>query len=173
MIPFLSEGGFNPFTVEPGLIFWNLIVFALLLAVLGKFGWKPLLRSLDAREARIRAEVEAAEKAGAEARALAASWQEKNAAAALEARRVLDEARATGEKARRELVEAGQAERTALLEKARREIDAEKQKALAEIKAQVVELSVAISRRVVSRSVDRAEHARIADEVLERAGDVA
>src|SRR3989441_10688830 len=62
-----SDEGFTPFSIEPGLIFWTIVVFAILLALLWKLGWPALLKAVEERERRIQQQLEEAERARAEA----------------------------------------------------------------------------------------------------------
>src|SRR3989442_15771508 len=62
-----SDEGFTPFSIEPGLIFWTIVVFAILLALLWKLGWPALLKAVEERERRIQQQLGEAERAGAEA----------------------------------------------------------------------------------------------------------
>ena len=84
MLMFLEGGGeFNPLNISTGFMFWSVITFAITLVVLTKFGWKPLMDSIDAREKKIRDDLEQAEKARAEAEELMKSNKEELAKAAV------------------------------------------------------------------------------------------
>src|SRR6267143_1776383 len=66
-VPGAEGGGFTPFSINPGLILWTVVVFGLLLALLWKFGWPTILKSVEDRERRIQQQLEEAERARAEA----------------------------------------------------------------------------------------------------------
>src|SRR6266480_4961365 len=63
----VQEGEFTPFSINTGLIFWTIIVFGILLALLWKLGWPALLKAVEERERRIQQQLEEAERARAEA----------------------------------------------------------------------------------------------------------
>src|SRR5256885_15735656 len=58
---------FTPFSINTGLIFWTLVVFGILLALLWKLGWPALLKAVEERERRVQPQLEGAERARAEA----------------------------------------------------------------------------------------------------------
>jgi F-type H+-transporting ATPase subunit b len=64
-------------SAEPGLIFWTIVTFLLLLAILWKFAWNPILGALDARERAIQKTIEDAERLQAEAQAILEEHQKR------------------------------------------------------------------------------------------------
>lgn len=166
----LLSGGdeaFNPLQIsDTALLFWTAIIFFLLLFLLTKFVWGPLMKTVDAREARIKGDIEKAETARAEAERTAEAHTKELEKAAQNARSLLDEAEARATKLRSTLEAEARQAADALLLKARAQIQAEKAQALQEIRDQVVDLSVEISRRIASRPVDREDHLREADALL-------
>lgn len=174
MLFFLSEGGegFNPLHVEQGLLFWSAITFALLFIILKKVAWGPLTKAIDEREAKIRGDIESAEKARAEAEAAQARLKTQLDQAAVEAKKMLDEARATAERARGELIAAARAEADALRAQATKDIANARDKAIADIRTQIVDVAMSVSKRFLTKAVDQKEHERLADEALVKAGDL-
>src|SRR5439155_330922 len=63
----VQEGEFTPFSINTGLIFWTIVVFGILLALLWRFGWPAILKAVEERERRIQQQLEEAERARAEA----------------------------------------------------------------------------------------------------------
>src|SRR5438309_10968549 len=63
----VQKGEFTPFSINTGLIFWTVVVFATLLTLLWRFGWPALLKTVEDRERRIQQQLEDAERARAEA----------------------------------------------------------------------------------------------------------
>ncbi|MEQ8766761.1 MAG: ATP synthase F0 subunit B, partial [Planctomycetota bacterium] len=57
----MAEGGFDPLAVQPGLLFWSIVVFVALFFVLRKVAWGPLTKTIEERESRIKADIESAE----------------------------------------------------------------------------------------------------------------
>ena len=174
VLPLLE--GFNPLELDPGfwaLSFWTAVVFVILLILLSKFAWKPLMAAVDSRESKIRDDIEKAEAARQEAEATRAAHQRELEQAAQQAKAALDEARERAEALREELKTQARSEADSLIAKAREQIDAEKRQAIEEIKDQMVELSVEISRRIATRTVDREDHLKEAEALLAKLGDVA
>ena len=76
-----EEAPKGPFTINPGVSLWTLVVFLLLLFALGKWAWPAILKAVEEREKKIQAQIEAAERANAEAQRVLAEYQEKLAGA--------------------------------------------------------------------------------------------
>lgn len=149
-----ESGAAGPFTINGGLILWTLVIFGILLFVLAKTAWPAILRQAEEREARIRSQIEAAEKANAEAQRLLAEYQGQLAAAKTEAQEILAAGRQAGEKLREELIAKGRVEQEELLERARREIALERDRAVAELRKEAVELSIAAASKVIEKNLD-------------------
>lgn len=176
-LPMLAEGGgFNPLELDPdfwALFFWTALVFLILLFLLGKYAWKPLMATVDAREKKIEGDIQNAEQARAEAEAARTKLQAEVEESAQKAKEALEEARERAEKLQAELKAQAHSEAEAMIAKARAQIDAEKRQALDQIKEQVVELSVEISKRIAAGSIDREDHLREADVLIQKLKEVA
>src|SRR5206468_838600 len=96
----VQEGEFTPFSINTGLIFWTIIVFGILLALLWKLGWPTLLKAVEERERRIQQQLEEAERARAEAARLLEEHKRLVAAARAEAQELIAQARTVAEKER-------------------------------------------------------------------------
>src|SRR5213076_799475 len=105
---------FTPFSINTGLIFWTLVVFGILLALLWKLGWPALLKAVEERERRIQQQLEEAERARAEA-------------ARPEAQELIAQARTVAEKERATLLAQAREQYEQLLDRARKEIEGEKE----------------------------------------------
>lgn len=132
-----------------GLIFWTSITFILLLVILGKFAWKPILNAIKTRETNITTALESAESALKDVRELKAN-NEKNLAEARSAREVLmKEAREMKDAIIAEAKTKAQADAERILSSAREQITAEKNAAVAELKGQVATLSIEIAEKIL------------------------
>src|SRR5437762_12974159 len=96
----VQEGEFTPFSINTGLIFWTIIVFGILLALLWKLGWPALLKAVEERERRIQQQLEEAERARAEAARLLEEHKRLIAAARAEAQELIAQAPAVAQKER-------------------------------------------------------------------------
>lgn len=160
-------GGRGPFSVNPGLSIWTLLIFGLLVLVLAKTAWPAILKVVEEREARIRQQLDEAAKANAEAQRLLAEYQAQLARARGEAQELLAQGRQAGDKVREEMVARGRAEQEELLERARREIALEKDRALAELRREAVELSIAAATKVIGKNLDTEADRKLVREYLD------
>ena len=137
--------------IEPsiGLIFWTSITFILLLVILGKFAWKPILNAIKTREKSIEDALASAVNALKDMRELKAN-NEKSLNEARTAREALmKEAREMKESIIAEAKVKAQADAERILSSAREQINAEKNAAVAELKNQVASLSIEIAEKIL------------------------
>lgn len=168
-----SEGGASggPFEGDIGTALWTLIIFGLVVFVLGKFAWKPILHGLSSREAFIRTSLEQARKDRDEAEARHKEYAEKLLGARHEATAIIDEARRDAEAVRRKIEEEGRVEAAAALERAKREIGIAKETAVKDLFSLAAKLSTQIAGRVLEREINPQDHERlIRDSIAEIAG---
>ncbi|GIV38033.1 MAG: ATP synthase subunit b [Cyclobacteriaceae bacterium] len=141
-------------TPGTGLIIWQAFVFLLLVFLLAKFAWKPILNSLKERETSIQQALEAAEKARAEMAHLQANNEKLLQEARNERDKILKEARQTANR----LVEEARTEARLAADKivndARQAIQLEKQAALREVKVQVARFSIQIAEKLLKKNLE-------------------
>ncbi|MEM9832334.1 MAG: F0F1 ATP synthase subunit B [Bacteroidota bacterium] len=136
-----------------GLIFWQLVGFLILLFVLGKFAWKPILNALNERESSIEEALLSAEKAKEEMKQLQASNEQLLAEARKERETMLKEATAAANKIKDAAREEGEKERKRMVDDASVEIENQKKAALADVKQQVAALSVQIAEKILRENL--------------------
>jgi F-type H+-transporting ATPase subunit b len=153
-------------SVNPGLIFWTIVSFLLLLFLLGKMAWGPIVAALDRREAAIRDAVLAADNARTEAQRVIEENKQLLAKAA-------DEANATREKAIRDaearanaIFTEAQSKADAQIERARREIGLEEERAVAAVRQQAVDLSIEAASRLLGRTLNTDDNRRLVEQFL-------
>ncbi len=161
-----EEAPKGPFALTPGVSFWTLVIFFILLFVLARTAWPAILKTVEDRERAIQAQLDEAAKANAEAQRVLAVYQQQIAAAREEAQAIVAAGRQAGERLREELVGKGRAEQEEVLVRARREIELEKEKALVELRREAVELSIAAASKVIGRNVDNEADRRLVQEYL-------
>ncbi|MEX1139175.1 MAG: F0F1 ATP synthase subunit B [Bacteroidota bacterium] len=154
------------FDINPGLSIWTTVVFVLLVIVLGKFAWKPLLKNLQDREDKIRDSLEQAERARAEAAELLKQNERNMARAEEEYQKIIREARALGEKVKEDVVgkahQQAQHELQAAKEEIKRDIEAAKQ----QLRGEVAELAIKAAEKILDETLDAAKHKKIVDNAL-------
>ncbi|MBK1439366.1 F0F1 ATP synthase subunit B [Parapedobacter sp. ISTM3] len=148
-----------------GLVFWTLIAFLLLLLLLRKFAWKPIMEAIGEREKSIEDALTSAEKAKAEMARLTNENEQLLKAARAERDVILKEAKALKDQIVADAKNLAQAEGAKLIEQARKEIDDQKKRALADVKNQVSSLSLEIARKVLQKEFEdeRKQEALVTD----------
>ena len=160
----------NPVFPDPTELIWITIAFAILLVIGLKFAYPAVAKSMEDRSERIRADLEAAEKAKTDAQAEQASYQASLADAKGEANRIIEEARAAAEALRSERTAAADAEAADIRAKAQADAESIKAQALADLREEVTALAVGAAERVVGNSLDAAAQAQLIDEYINQVG---
>ena len=132
-----------------GLFFWQILLFILLLFLLKKFAWKPILDAVNSREEGIKEALEQADKARQEMAELKASNEKILKEARAEREQMLKEAREIKEKMINEAKEEAREQSNMLIEQAKVSIENEKMAAITDLKNQVAELSVGIAEKII------------------------
>lgn len=153
--------------VRPGLIFWTIVTFVLVMIVLRMKAWGPILQLVQERETQIANSVESAKRERAEAERLLAeaktSIAEVRRQAAEDTRRIQQEM----DKYREELLAKSRKEAEELKLSARREIDEQKTKAIAEVRAMAVDLSIEVASKLISERMDDSKHRALAEQFVQ------
>lgn len=137
-----------------GLMFWTLVTFILLLLVLKKAAWKPILDGLSKREGKIRTDIERAEAAQKEAEALRQKYESQLADAQKTIQDLVTQARADGERTRAQLTTAAKEEAEKILEKGRKDLTAETDRLKDELRKEVAQISLNMTEKILEHSVD-------------------
>lgn len=151
---------------DPGLYIWTIVTFLVLLGLLARFAWKPLLEAMERRRLTIEAAVEDARRTQEEL----ARVQEEAKALVAEARResatILTRARGDAERLREELREKAVADAEGVRRNAERQIQQETARAVQQLREEAVELSVAIASKLLQRTINPADHERLIQDVV-------
>ncbi|NOZ09400.1 MAG: F0F1 ATP synthase subunit B [FCB group bacterium] len=156
--------------VHGGLLAWTVITFLLLLVILGKIAWKPIIEALENRERDIRDALSAAEQARAEADKVSQDYDEMIKKARSEVQQIVAEGKVTGEKVRASIEENARLKAAEMLENAKGQIEAEREKAIREIQAVVVDLSVKAATKVIEKNLDTDDNRRLIEKTLMEIG---
>ena len=155
----------NDFSV--GLFFWQIILFVLLLFLLKKFAWKPILNAINEREEGIKNALEEAENARKEMQNLTADNERILKEAKAERDTLLKEAREIKEKIISEATGEAQEQANKVVEQAQATIQAEKNAAITDLKNQVAELSIGIAEKVVRAELeDKDKQIKLVEDML-------
>jgi len=157
----------NPLVqVDPGLYIWAIITFLVLLALLTKFAWKPLLQALDARQLTIQKALDAAEKARLELERLNRESAQIIRQARVEADQIVTMSRADAERLREEMRQKARAEAEGIVKTAERQIQLETARAIQQIRREAADLSVAIASKLIRRNLTKEDNEKLIDEAL-------
>ncbi len=140
-------------TPQFGLVFWTAITFLILLFILRKFAWKPILGAVSEREEGIKNALASAENARKEMQNLQADNERILKEARTERDAMMKEAREIKESMLTEAKDEAKAEAAKIIAQAQATIESEKQAAISDIKGQVAELSVGIAEKVVKKEL--------------------
>ena len=146
--------GASLFGINLGLSFWTVVVFLILLFLLRKFAWGPILSAVEAREERIQNALDESAERQAEAQRLLEEHKRQLADARRQAQEIIAEGKEAGQKVQARIEEKAREEAQELLERARREIEREKEGALSEIRKESVELALAAASRLMNARMD-------------------
>jgi len=164
MPPVLAAGSIVD--INPGLTLWTGITFLILLVVLAKFAWGPIVKMLAERERSIREAIDSAKKERAEAEKLLAEQKEALARAQREAAELARKNQQDVEALRQELTARARKEADELVADARRQISEELSRARAELKAEVVDLAIAAAGRLVKVNLDEKAQRTLVEEYI-------
>jgi len=154
--------------VEPGLLLWTWVTFVVLLLILWKAAWKPIVEALDARAEKVRGDIENADRSRQEAERLLAQHKAMMDNARNEAANYIAASKAEAEKVKNEIVEKAGSEAVALAERARKEISLAKDRALADIKAEIVNLSTEIAAKIINKNLNPNDQKALVEETLNK-----
>ncbi len=151
-----------------GTIIWTLITFVLVLLVLKKWAWPPILSALDEREQSIRIAIEGAEQARQEAETVLIDHRAKLVAAEDGARQLIAEAREAGEKVRQEVVAQAKEEAQRTIDQARISIESEKRAAIAQLRREMADLVVLAAGALIDANLDDEKNRGLVDDLISR-----
>jgi F-type H+-transporting ATPase subunit b len=152
--------------LNPGLTLWTAITFILLIFVLGKYAFGPIVKMLDERESTIRGAIDEAKRERAEAEKLLAQQKEALQKAQREAAEIAKRNAQEMEVYRAQLTSLAKKESEVLVANARKQIGEEKTKAVAELRAEVADLAVAAAARIVKSSLDEKTQRQLVEDYI-------
>ncbi|MCM3741656.1 F0F1 ATP synthase subunit B [Oceanobacillus luteolus] len=149
----------------------QLIFFLILLALLRKFAWGPLMNMMEQRENYVASEIEAAEKSRAEAEKSA-----QEAAAQLnnvrqEAQKIIEDAKTAGIKQEQDIIASAREEAERIKKQAQADIQNEKDQAIQALQAQVASLSVLVASKVIEKEINEQDQAAFINDYIKEVGE--
>jgi len=157
---------FEAFSVDVWKLAFQVINFLILLFLLNRFLFKPILARLDDRSAKITKGLEDAETAARDRELARAEREAAVAEARKEANEMIARANKIAEDTRNEILTSARTDAEKVSTRAREEIVAEKDKAMAEIRGQVADLALEAAGKLVRREMDDPTQRRLVEEFL-------
>ena len=159
----------NPLVqLDPGLFVWTILTFLLLVFILAKFAWKPLLKMLQDREDMVRSSLEDAEKAKSELERLNEESEAIMAKARSVAQSILADGKVAAEKVKDDIIAKSKEQANKIREDAGNQIQVEKDKAISEIKKEVVNLTLLVAEKLIQKNLSDADNKSLIEESLKK-----
>ena len=152
---------------NPGLIFWTAITFVIVLLILKKIAWGPILNALAEREKGIQSSIDRAHQAKDESEAILRKNKELLAKADAESDRIIREGKDFAEKLRSDISQKAQAEAQKMIASAKEEIEQEKRRALDVLRNEVADLAVKGAEKIIKTTLDADIQKRIVDSMIQ------
>ena len=154
------------FDINPGLSIWTTVVFVLLVVVLKRFAWKPILQALTEREEKIRGALEQADKARAEAAELLKQNEKNMARAEEEYQKMMREAKSLGEKMKEDIVNKARLQGQLELQRASEEIQRNLEAAKHQLRSEVADLAIKAAEKILDETLDAQRQKKMIDSFL-------
>jgi len=158
----------SPFAGNLGNAIWTLAIFAIVVFVLGKFAWGPVLSLLQQREEFIRRSLSDAKHDRDEAEARLKEYSAQLQSAHAEATKIVEDARNAAQRLREETTGKARAEADGIVKNAERQIQLETARALQQIRTEAVELSVMIASKLIQRNLSKEDNERLIEDALKQ-----
>ncbi len=153
---------------DPGLFIWTIVTFLVLLALLAKFAWRPLLQALESRQERIRKSLEDAERARQELERLQQESAKIMQQARIEAESIVTQTRADAERLREELKQKAKDEADNILRNAQQQIQLQTRQAIQQIRHEVADIAVLLTSKLLERNIAKEDNKRLIDDTLKQ-----
>jgi len=161
-----AEAGGSLLDVNPGLIVWTFITFILLLVILKKVAWKPILTALDNREKGIEDSLNRAEKAKEEAQKILDENRASLSKVEEESKRIIDQSRSYADDLKEQMLKQSKVQAQKLIDDAAAEIKRKKQSAFEELRNQIAEISVNAAEKIMKENIDAEKNKQIVSKYL-------
>jgi len=153
---------------DPGLFIWTILTFLVLVGLLAKFAWRPLLEALERRQATIAKALDDAKLAKQELERLQKESAEMMRQARVEAEAIIARSRTDAEALREELKQRSRAEAAAIVKNAEQQIQLETARAIQQIRHEAVDLSVTIASKILQRQVSKEDNEALIEATLKQ-----
>ncbi|MFC1527615.1 F0F1 ATP synthase subunit B [Candidatus Neomarinimicrobiota bacterium] len=151
---------------DPGLYVWTIVIFLVLLFLLMKFAWKPLLVMLEKRENNIRHALLDAEKARDELANVKEDTEKLLSEARNESQAIVAAGKKNAERMKDEIIDKAQSKSDALLVDVKKQIEIEKDRAIIEVKAEVINLSMEVAKKLIKKNLSAEDNLKLINDSI-------
>jgi F-type H+-transporting ATPase subunit b len=167
LIAIVSDGGGSLVDVNPGLVIWTVVTFLILLYVLKKIAWKPILGALTEREDAIKSSLEKAEKAKEEAQKILDENQASLLKAEEESKKIIEQSRLYAEELKNRMLKESKDQAQKIIVSASAEIEQRKDEMFNELKTKVAEIAIQAAEKILRENLDRDSHKKLVDRYID------
>ena len=161
-----GKGASALITPEIGLMFWTLVTFLILLALLGRFAWGPIVKAMNAREDGIRNDLDSARKEREDAQRLLEDHRGLLNQARRERAEAVEAGRRDAERLKAEILDEARKQREQLMKQAETQIAAGLRQARADLKGEAADLAIQVAGKLMGKNLDDATQRRLVDDYL-------
>ena len=164
-------GGGNPISIDIYTYIVQIISFLILVWILKRFAWKPLMGMMEKRRQLIEDSLANAERERNEAERIRQEYQEEMLKARQEAKTIIEKATKESEQRAVEILAEARKENERLKQAALSDIEREREKAVAELRSQVVDMSIAVAEKIIQQKLDMKGQEALIEQFIQEVGD--
>ena len=161
-----GDGGGTLLDVNPGLIFWTAITFIILVLIMKRVAWKPIITALDNREKEIADSLNKAEQAKMDAQKILEENQASLAKAEEESKKIIDESRIFADNLKNQMIRESKEQAQKIIGDSSAEIERMKNAAFEELKNQIAEISIIAAEKIMKENIDAEKNKKIVQKYL-------
>jgi len=150
----------------------TVLSFLLLVYLLSKYAWKPLMKMMEERRTNIESMLAQAENERQQAEKIKREYQEEMRKARQEAQDVIAKATKVSEGRAKEILDASHVEAEKIKKSALADIERERDRAIAEVKAQVADLSVLVAEKIIRQKLDMKGQGQLIEQFIQEVGEM-
>ncbi len=166
-----AEGGGNPIAISIYTYIVQIVSFLILVWILRKFAWKPLMNMMEKRRQFIEENLANAERERSEAARIRQEYQEEMLKARQEAKNIVEKAIKESEQRAAEILAEARKENERLKAAALSDIEREREKAVADLRLQVVDMSIAVAEKIIQQKLDMQGQEALIEQIIQEVGD--
>lgn len=151
-----------------GTLIAQIVNFLILVGILAKFAYTPLMKALEDRQNKIADNINSAERERQEAEQLKISYQEQLAQARIQAQGIVEKAEKLAEEAKEQILQEARVESARILKAVQEEVARERALALTQLKGEVVALSMAAAAKIIEKNMDQEVNANLVSSFIEK-----